>query len=223
MGWGRGGKKFGGYGGGGYKKSGYGGSGYGYKKSGGGYGSYGACYHCGQPGHWAPQCPTNNQRLSAAAAAASSSAGAASSSTAPAPVASIAQQGGMTQAQAERMRTSLEAAKARRGEAPKRWTNLPPNPDITQDYIDEHETSYGTLSVPIVGCQYYKGVIQQVFTPSRTPRPTPTLTPTPTPTVSVLRTPTPPVPLTLVLTPTPALSLTPTPLSLPLTPTLSYP
>ena len=164
MGWGRGGKKFGGYGGGGYKKSGYGGSGYGYKKSGGGYGSYGACYHCGQPGHWAPQCPTNNQRLSAAAAAASSSAGAASSSTAPAPVASIAPQGGMTQAQAERMRTSLEAAKARRGEAPKRWTNLPPNPDITQDYIDEHETSYGTLSVPIVGCQYYKGVIHQVFT-----------------------------------------------------------
>ena len=162
MGWGRGGKKFGGYGGGGYKKSGYGGSGYGYKKSGGGYGSYGACYHCGQPGHWAPQCPTNNQRLSAAAATASSSAGAASSSTAPAPVASIAPQGGMTQAQAERMRTSLEAAKARRGEAPKRWTNLPPNPDITQDYIDEHETSYGTLSVPIVGCQYYKGVIHQV-------------------------------------------------------------
>jgi hypothetical protein len=36
MGWGRGGKKFGGYGGGGYKKSGGGGGGYGYKKSGGG-------------------------------------------------------------------------------------------------------------------------------------------------------------------------------------------
>ena len=56
MGWGRGGKKFGGYGGGGYKKSGYGGSGYGYKKSGGGYGSYGACYHCGQTAERCRRC-----------------------------------------------------------------------------------------------------------------------------------------------------------------------
>ena len=66
----------------------------------------------------------------------------------------------MTQAQADRMRTSLEAAKARRGEVPKRWTNLPTN-TFTQDYIDEHEESYGTLNVPIVGCQYYKGVIHK--------------------------------------------------------------
>lgn len=66
----------------------------------------------------------------------------------------------MTQAQADRMRANLEAAKSRRSEAPKRWTNLPPN-SFTQDYIDEHEASYGTLSVPIVGCQYYKGVLHK--------------------------------------------------------------
>ena len=43
---------------------------------------------------------------------------------------------------------------------PKPWVRLPATP-VSQDYLDEHEVCYGTLNVPIVGCQYYQGVLHQ--------------------------------------------------------------
>jgi len=53
--------------------------------------------------------------------------------------------------------------------APRAWVRLSataeidgktvPLTSIDQSYLDEHEVLYGTLTVPVVGCQHYNGTI----------------------------------------------------------------
>ena len=146
------------YGGKSYGKS-YGGRGYGKAPAKKAAGSYGACFKCGQPGHWAPNCPY--------AAKSAAPAPALPPAAAPAPPPAAPSGSGLSEQQQALIAANRAAALSRvAASAPARpWAPLSPAASVVDgvtvdsNYMDEHEVSYGTVRVPVVGCQYYKGVI----------------------------------------------------------------